>query len=139
MPASQAVNAFGTTIRRNGVEIGEVTDISGPGLSRDTIEVTHHKSPGMWRERIKGLKDGGEITFTISFVPTLATHSVATGIVADFADDTDVADWDIIFPDTAGTTWSMPGIVTGFEPAQPIDDRLSSDVTIQVAGQPTLA
>lgn len=139
MAQSQAVNAFGTTITYNGDEIGEVTDISGPGLTRDTIEVTHHKSPGMWREFIKGLKDGGEVTFTINFIPTLATHSVATGLVADFADDTDIADFAIIFPDVAGTTWSFPGIVSNFEPAQPVDAQLTSDVTIKVAGQPTLA
>ena len=138
--ASQAVNAFGTTISKDGNEIAEVTNIGGPKLARDTLEVTHHKSTGMWREFIKGLKDGGEVSLDLNFLPFHATHNASTtGLLADFSDDTTIAAWVLTFPDSGGTTWSFNGIVTGFEPSQPFDDKLTASVTIKVTGQPTLA
>lgn len=138
---TQAVNAFGTTITKDGVEIAEVTNIGGPKLARDTLEATHHKSPGMWREFIKGLKDAGEVSLDLNFMPFNTTHnaSLTTGILADFADDTTVSAWVLTFPDAGGTQWSFDGIVTGFEPSSPFDDKLTASVTIKVTGQPTLA
>lgn len=139
MAASVAVNAFGTLLKRNGTTIAEVTDISAPELSRDTAEVTHHQSPNMWRERIKILKDAGEVSMSINYIPSNSTHNAATGILADFANDTTNDTWTLVFPDTAGTTWSFAGAVTKHSSKEPIDDRITADITIQVMGQPTLA
>lgn len=139
MPASNAIHAFGTLLKRNGTTIGEVYDISGPSLSRDNVEITHHQSPGRWREKMKSLKDAGDVTFSIQYVPTEATHRLSTGILADLNTDTGALDtWSIVFPDTGATTWSFSGFIAGFEPKEPIDDRLTADVTITVSGQPTL-
>lgn len=135
---SSALNAFGTLIKRGAATIAEVTDIGGPGLSRDTIEVTHHQSPARWKEFIKGLKDGGEVTFTINYIPTNTTHNVAAGLLGDFSNEATVDTWSIVFPDAGLTTWSFPAIVTNFEPGEPVDDKLSGDVTLKVSGQPTL-
>lgn len=138
---TQAVNAFGATLTKDGVEIAEVTNIGGPGLARDTLEATHHKSPNMWREFIKGLKDGGEVSLDLNFLPFNSTHnaSVSTGLLADFSDDTTISTFVLTFPDSGATSWTFPGIVTGFEPASPFDDKLTASVTIKVSGQPTLA
>lgn len=138
---TQAVNAFGTTISKDGVEVAEVTNIGGPGLARDTLEATHHKSPNMWREFIKGLKDGGEVSMDLNFMPFNSTHnaSLANGLLADFSNDTTISNFVLTFPDSGATQWSFPGIVTGFEPSQPFDDKLTASVTIKVSGQPTLA
>lgn len=139
MAASVAVNAFGTLLKRNGTTIAEVTDISAPELSRDTAEVTHHQSPNMWRERIKILKDAGEVSMTINYIPSNSTHNVATGLLADFGNDTTNDTWSLVFPDTAATTWSFAGALTKHSVKAPIDDRLTADITIQIMGQPTLA
>lgn len=139
MAASVAVNAFGTLLKRNGITVAEITDISLPELSRDTVEVTHHESPNKWRERIKILKDAGEVSLTINYIPSNSTHNASTGVLSDFANDTTNDTWTIVFPDSAGTTWSFAGAVTKFSPKAPIDGQLSADVTIQVMGQPTLA
>lgn len=136
---ADALNAFGATIQRDAVEIAYVTNIGGPGLARDTLESTHHKSIAMYRTFIKGLKDGGEVSLDLNFDPTNATHNAAAGILADFANDTDISEWIITWPDIAATTWTFDGIVTGFEPSAPFDDKLSATVTIKVSGQPTLA
>lgn len=136
---SNAVNAFGTLLKRNGTTVAEVNDITPPSLSRDDIEVTHHQSPSRWREFIKGLKDAGEFSMSINYIPSNSTHNASTGLLADFANDTTIDTWTLVFPDTAATTWSFPGYVKGFSPSAPIDDKLSADVTMKVAGQPTLA
>lgn len=136
---ANGISAFGTLLKRGATTIGEVFDISGPGLSREEIEVTHHTSANRWREFIKGLKDAGEVTFSINYIPTNSTHAAATGILDDFADDTVIDTWSIVFPDSGATTWSFPAFLTSFEPAMPIDDRLTADVTLKISGQPTLA
>lgn len=136
---SQAVNAFGTTIQRDGVEIAEVTNIGGPKLARDSIEVTHHKSPEMWREKIKGLKDGGEVSMDLNFMPFNSTHNAAMGLLQDFSDDQTISTWTLTFPDSGATTWTFPAFVSGFEPSEPFDDKLSASVTLTVSGKPTLA
>lgn len=130
---------YGVSLQRDGVPIAEVKDFSGPSLSRDAIEKTHHASPDMWREFLKGLKDGGEVTITVNYDPAEASHSFATGIVGDFTDDTTISTWTITFPDAAGTVWTFPGFVTDFEPAPDLEDMFTADVTIKVAGKPTLA
>ena len=53
----------------NWLDIAGVRDISGPGLSADTIDVTTHDSPGAVREFIKSLIDAGEISFDLAWDP----------------------------------------------------------------------
>jgi predicted secreted protein len=133
---SQAVNAFGTILSMNGTEIAEVRSIGGPKLSRATLEATHHTSEDMWREFKKGLKDGGEVSMELNFMPFNATHQA---ILADFSDDTTIAEWVMTFPDSGATQWSFDAIVTAFEPSQPFDELLTASTTLKVTGKPTLA
>jgi predicted secreted protein len=136
---SQAVLGFGGQLQRNGVSVAEVKNVSGPSLSRGSVDVTHHQSPDRWGEFIKGLKDGGEVTFDINYIPSDATHGAVTGLLSDFANDSTVDTWAIVFPDTANTTWSFPGFITAFGPSNPTDDAFTASVTLKVAGKPTLA
>lgn len=119
--------------------IGQVQDISGPGLARDSIDVTTHDSPNAWRQFIKGLKDGGELTFDIVYDPALATHAASAGLLSDFTSQTVIPNWRITFPNTGATVWTFPGFLTGFEEGAPVDDYLSASVTVKVSGAPTLA
>jgi len=136
--ASEAIGGYGVKLRMSGTEIAEITDITPPGLSRDTFEASHHQSPDRWKEFRKALKDGGEVSLTIQYIPTNSTHNAATGILSDFADDTTIRSWDLVFPDTAATTWTFSAIVTGFAPGPDREGKLSADVTLKVSGKPTL-
>lgn len=138
MPLSNAEFGYGVTLRRNGVEIAEVVDINPPGLTRETWEKTHHKSPNLWKEFGKGLKEAGEITFTINYIIGNATHNVATGILADFFNDDTIDTWDFVFPDAASTTWTFAGIVTQFNASTPRDNAIRAEITLKVSSQPTL-
>lgn len=141
-PFTEALQAMGAFLRRNGTEIAEVTNIKGPSFKADTIEATHLRSPGFWREYIGSLKDGGELTFDINMILADPTHNAATGVLAPFnsAGASQRDDWDLVFPDAASTVWSFGGFITGYEVADiAIDGKLSASITVQVSGQPTLA
>lgn len=138
---SDALSAMGTYLTRNGVEIAEVTDIGGPGFEVDVLDVTHLRSPNFWREKIGGLKDGGEVTLTLNFIPNNPTHAAATGLLAAFAGSKSapIDAYALVFPDDDATTWEFPGFVSGYEPGASYEDKLTADVTITISGAPTLA
>ena len=115
--------------------LAEVTNITPPELSRDAIDASHEESPNAWREFIAGMKDGGEVSLDLNFIPGNATTA---RIIATFSQDAAI-DAKIVFPDSPATTWTFTAICTGFAPEAPIDDKMSASVTFKVSGQPTFA
>lgn len=114
--------------------LGEVTAITPPGWSRDTVDASHEQSPGAHREFIAGLADAGEVSMDINYVPggaaaaALEAEKALTGSSA-------AINRRITFPD--GSYMIFVGILTGFEPDAPIDDKMSASVTLKVSGVPT--
>jgi len=139
-----AINAFGTQFLMGDGDnpeeftaVAEVADIQGPNFAKEAIEVTHHGSSNGWRERISGLKDGGEVTLTLNFLPQDPTHDVDTGLLSQLYGD-DVNNYQIILPDTDATTITFAAIVTAHTLTEPIDDKLSADVTVMITGEPSI-
>jgi predicted secreted protein len=128
----------GGTPTESFTTVAQVSNISGPGLSMDALDVTHHSSTAGWREFIGGLMDGGEVTVDIFYDPVAGTHDGSTGLIKDMEDRT-VRNFQLVFPDAGTTTWSFAALVTGFEPSAPIDGSLTASVTLKLSGQPTLA
>lgn len=134
------LDGFGTELRRGDgatptevfTAIGSVTNVGGPGLARDTYDVTAHDSPNRWREFIGGLKDGGEVSLDINYDPV--DHDT---LVADL-DDSAARNYELAFPTTPETLWGLSLILTGFEPNAPHDDKLAATITFKVTGQPVL-
>ena len=134
------INGFGTQLKRgDGADpevftaIADPTGITPPGLSRETIDVTSHSSPDGWMEFVGSVKDGGEFSADVNYDPS--QHDVLAG---DF-EDAAPRNYQIVFPDPAATTWTFKGLLTGFEPDAPYDDKLSATLRWQVSGKPTLA
>ena len=119
--------AYGTLLKRGATTLAEVTNLSGPGLSLDPLEMTSHDSGGD-REFIGGLLDGGEVTAEINFMPGNATHKQ---VIADMKART-VTTWSVVFPDTS--TWSFSAFPTAFEPSAPVDGKLAASITLKVTG-----
>ena len=115
--------------------LAETTSITLPAMARDTIEATHNESGGAWREFIAGLKDGGEISLELNFVPG---GSAALALTAEMDLDGTLAvkNRQILFPD--GSYFSFSGILTSFEPDAPLDDKMAASVTFKVSGKPSL-
>lgn len=136
-------NAFGTEFRRGDgatpteafATIANVTNISGPARSRETLDVTAHDSPDGWMEFIGGLKDGGEVSLDINYDPDEVTHDLD-----DDFDDADPRNYRIvILPDTDDEhTWSLRAIMTELSDEFPYDDKMARTMTLKVTGKPTL-
>ena len=110
--------------------LAEVTNVTPPSISRDAVDASHMQSPNAWREFISGMKDGGEVSLELNFVPG---GPAVTTIVALFAIKQSMP-CKITFPN--GEMWTFDGIVTGFEPEAPLDDKMVATVTFKVTGQP---
>ncbi|WP_061023893.1 phage tail tube protein [Bradyrhizobium sp. CCH5-F6] len=139
---TQARIGYGTVFKSgNGASpevfttLAEVTAITPPAMARDTVDATHEESPGAWREFIAGLKDGGEVSLELNFVPG---GSAALALTAELDLDGSSASKNrqIVFPD--GSYFSFAGILTAFEPDAPIDDKMAASVTFKVTGKPSL-
>jgi predicted secreted protein len=117
--------------------ISEVTDLAGPNMSLAALVATSHDSAG-WAEKIGGILDAGQVTFTVNFKPTHATHSYTQGLIKDMKDRT-LRNFKLVFTDSGNTTWSFAALVTAFEPAEPVDEKLSANITLDISGLPTLA
>lgn len=111
-------------------EIANVFGINGPGMTRETVEITAYNSAG-WREKIGGLRDGGTVTFTMNF--TRAAYLILKG---DYNSD-DPVQYRIVLPDTDATTFTLSGLVTELPLTIPEGDRITADVTIEVSGEVT--
>jgi len=133
---SGAKAGVGTEFRRwSGsawVAISEINSISGPNMSRDTIDVTSLDSTGGYREFIGGFRDGGTVQLAMNFLrATLDTMKT------DFESDT-LQNYEIVLPDTETTTLEFTGLVTELPLEVPPDDKITMTVSIKVSGQVTL-
>jgi len=124
-----------TTAGVVGVETAGVTNISGPGLSLDTEDVTCHDSTAAWEEVVATILRSGEVTLDVVYDPAGATHDATTGLLYRLEGKL-YTYFDLIFRST--NNWTFFGYVTGFEPTSPVDGALTASVTIKITGQPTL-
>ncbi len=142
MAETNATPGFGTLLQvGNGAgtytTLAEVKDMTGPNLQHDTEEVTHHQSPGRFKEFIATLIDGGEVTFSMNYIMQNATQSISSGLSKDMIEHT-LRNIKIVFPDVGSTEWILPCFVTGWEPSMPVGSVFDCSVTLKVARQPTL-
>lgn len=122
------VNAFGTTFSFGGTPVGELTNITGPSTSAETIDVTSHDSTDGWMEFVAGLKNGGEVNLEGNYEAS-AGQNLGVGSSGACV---------ITFKTTPGFKWTFDGIVTSFETSAPHDDKYTFSVTIKVNGKPVL-
>jgi predicted secreted protein len=126
------VSGVGAVFNRNAVPVGFVRNITGPDLTRDTIDVTSIDSTGGYREFIGGFRDGGEFTFEMLF--TLEGYDP----MKDDFESADLQSYTLVLPDSNNTTFAFSGLVTGMSLAVPMDDAIMSNVTIKISGQVTI-
>lgn len=136
--------AFGTILAYGNGEspseeftiIGQVKDIEGPNMSRETVDVTHHQSTGGYRKFLASLRDAGEITFSVELDPSDPSHDQNTGLLALFEKDT-ATNFRLVFPvegQVGYLGYAFAGFVTGYSPKAPVTGSLTADITIRVAG-----
>ena len=134
--ASQATAGVGTTFRRwdgtNWVEIAEIKQITGPGKTRTTIDVTSLDSTGGYNAFIGGFRDGGTVVLAMIF------RRDTYEIMDDDFESNDLQNYEIYLPDDEFTSIEFEGLVTELPLEIAPDDAITTNVTIKVSGQPVM-
>jgi len=129
---SNAIAGVGTKFRRwtsgNWINIAEIRNIQGPGLSRDMIEVTNLDSVDGWKEFIASFKDGGNVTLTMNFT------RAGLDIMSDDFADPNAQNYEILLPDTAKTSLEFKGLVQEYPFDISPDSQIILNVVIRVTG-----
>lgn len=131
--ASTAIAGVGTSFKRwSGsawVAIAEINSITGPSMSRDTIDVTSLDSTGGYREFITGFRNAGTVVLAMNF-----TRDTYEQMLSDFESNT-IQNYQIVLPDVENTGLDFEGLVSELPLTIPADDKVTADVTIQVTGK----
>jgi hypothetical protein len=128
---------FGVVLQRSDgsggwTDVGdEIYSVKVPSVSADTFERTHMKSLNAYREFGKTLRDGGEVSVSIAYIPG---DSDVTAAIADINSDEN-ADYRINFFDTHACAFNA--VATGFEPDVPMEEKMTCTLTYKVSGEPT--
>lgn len=128
-----ATHAKGSTLLYGTYSIGELTSINGVELSRETIDVSTLAVD--FREYIGGLGDGGTVNAVCHYDPKDSGQAQALAAInAGGA----AASWSITLPTSISASWAFDGIVTTYNVAIPLGDKLGLSLGIKVSGKPVL-
>lgn len=134
--ATQAISGVGVEFHRwNGSHwdaIAEITSIKGPGMKRETIEVTSLDSTGGWKEFIAGFREAGTLSLSMNF-----RRGNLDLFMEDFESDVE-QNYEIVIPDADTTTIEFTGLVTELPLSISAKDAITNDITIQITGQPVI-
>lgn len=131
-----AVRALGTLLKIAANSIAQVTSITPPEMTAESIDVTNLASQGGYRESIPGFKEAGEVGIVGFFDPsdTLGQMALYTAFETGSIDP-----YTILFPSALGASWTFNGGVTGFKTTGvEVDGAIGFEATIKVSGKPSL-
>lgn len=110
--------------------VAEVTMITPPGYSRDPVEATHLTSDDGYKEFIAGMKETGDASFTLNWVPS-ATDLMVTAF------ESDVGNYRIVAPN--GVFITFRGFFTSYEIGDlDPNGKMNATVTVKISGKPTM-
>jgi predicted secreted protein len=141
MPDAAALFAQGTQLKiGNGADPEVFTTIygcgpiTGPGKSRDTVDVTTHSSPNGQREFIGGLRDGMEISCDVNWVfDDPGQNALETAYASD-----DPVNYQVVYTFTdLNETDNFAGLVTALNSSSPTDAQYKEALTIKITGPVT--
>jgi len=107
------------------------SNIALPGITVDMVDSTTNSSPNGFREKIPGLKDLGDITFTINFHDDEETHQA----LWDMQQASELGLWQIAFPQFAtNNLYEFDAYVTGLPIDSPLDGLVVQNITLTGTG-----
>jgi len=134
---TSAIAAGGTTLKRDGHLIAEITKIGGIEITLATKDVTTLTSADDFREYIGTLFDTGEVPIEGNFIAGDTDGQIA--LMADQLDKT-VQEFILTFPTAITATWTFDALVTKFKVGDyPVGDSISFTGSLKPTGKPTLA
>lgn len=111
-------------------DCAEVVTITPPNFVRDVVDATHMASPQKWREFVGGLRDPGEVSIVMNFIPGAAGQDA---VFAKFTADV-VSNYKIVFPNAE--SWIFAAWCVGFVPEDPLDGKMSATARFKLTGKP---
>ena len=134
--SSKAITGVGARFYRwdnsSWDELSEINSFSFDGLSRDTIDVTDLTTAATndgYRSIITGLRSSGTVSFNMNF-----TKKQYDMMKTDFeGDDNQV--FLLVLNDADNTYMEFEGLITDFPLDVPMEDRISSDITVAIDGR----
>lgn len=142
--ATEAVLGYTTSLQRGEgddpatatyTDIGEVTDLTVWDASRDSVEVTNHRSPGFSIESIPGLIDWGSASFELNAVPKyLADPTHPQGTLLDSFKSAGNSPWLVVFPDGTGVRFLAS--LTSYQLTAPVKDVMKGSFELKISGSP---
>lgn len=121
---------IGTTFKWDGNVVAQVVTITPPGPTRETIDVEELAPTDDFKRKLVGLIDGGEMSLTINFEPTVGNHALLGALYAGVAKACEIGY-------KGGRKCSFNGLVTGFAPSEiAAGEVMQAEVTIAVTSKP---
>jgi hypothetical protein len=127
---SNAVTTTGIHVLREGVIVGEVTEVTPGAMSRNKIDTTTHNDGS--ESHVLGILRQTDPAMKINYVGTDATH---VNILADIAGNIKHS-WLIQFPSGVHRSGQAYVQQFGFDPA-PVDGKQGASITLTWAGPVT--
>ena len=139
MTATAAKIGYGTTFAKGDgatpteawTTLAEVTGVTPPGLSRETVDATHMLSANRFREHISGMRDSGEAEIDMNFVPG---GEAWDALKASYDSDAPI-NYKITFTNAA--TVIFPALITELTPGAPMADKMTLKAKFKLTGAPT--
>lgn len=140
LPAIGTLLQYGNgTSPESFTTIANVTSITGPSLAATVVDVTTMSTLDAWRQKLVTLKDGGDVSFDLIWIPSSAALKAilqlfntrgqgSAGIPIDFR---------LVFPDVGGTTYSFSGFFSKFGFTEAVADVVRAKVDITITGAVT--
>jgi predicted secreted protein len=118
-------------------EVGDLTNISPPETTQETIDSTTHGSAGGIREFIAALINSGIGTITFNYIPGGTIETMLRAAVTARS----TRPFKITFPATTGSEeYTGICVPTAFTPAEtPVDGKFEGSFSFQVTGAITMA
>lgn len=134
-----AIHAQGTVLKRGDAAspevftaVGNITTFKGPGVGAATVIDTTNLSSTA-KEKMLGLRDPGQFTFTINYLPTDTGHK---GLITDATAGT-LRNFKIVFADGSSSEVAFSGYVLNFDVDGAVDGKLAANVTLELSGAKT--
>ena len=100
----------------------QIVDVGGPGITRESVDVTHQGSVDAMEFEPADLPDYGELTLDIHFNP-------------DLAPPVEQPTEEVVITWPAGATWTFDAFGTNYEQTGPINDKQTGTLTLKITGK----
>ena len=138
--AAFGANAPLAVLGANGNEtwsrVAEVISINGLPMNSSVTRLTHLESDNKAHEKIPGFMDAGQVNCRLNyFKANVISNFVLTPDEDGATPSWNRLQWLIQFPD--GGQWYCTAFIQGTPFDAPEDDRITTELTLEVSGYPT--